>query len=390
MPYKVQDSTNSYKQRKIGQLYAGSFTQSSISAIDPHPLWRQSLTVGVDIQNTGKECFIYGSGVRNTYWNSCIMSGVPSETASWLYRSRAIDAPVCIWFRGTNSNRPVRFLHTAGLIEPSNSTNMNWIGELLYIGGLPVTVYPVESSRNFYIGYSLLGLSYSAKEPDWKGFSFSETAGDYTLSRPIMVKSSGNISIRSAGSYWTNGGDTDLYMFGKLSVCDAFYTQSNFTNFATNSQSNENEISQRGDNVKIVGSNPSENQTNNLIQFERTFDQGRILGFQNSLVQGTGLNIDFYPQKISNSVVSGYRHPPLGTNVGYNDIWADDLYSEFNLYNCSHLGYSSSLPSGYSQPKVVSFTRTSAQIYKPLGFTVSEASITWRTYPFCGGSSNNT
>lgn len=372
-----QDSTNSLRLRKVDELYSKGLSFSS-----------RSLTIGKDIYNSGTNSLIYGSAIRNYNLSNSIVSGVkinnPSLFNSSGYLLRGVDVARSSYF---GKSLTASFSDYLGdLLPSSGDNNFNWFSEILFIGCAPVN--PNSLTQSFFIGYGIMGLSHS-----WTATN-SQTSGDVSVARPVMSRNGQKISIGPQGGVgWLgapyNTGATDQYMMAKISLCDPYDTRNGLSDDQignTKSQTNENDISSLKDgHFKYVGHIPSEEQDvfyNTLpgAPFPRNFDQGRILNFRNSLVQGTNLNIDFYPGSMSNSIITGFRYPSLRQNTNIYDFWGDDHYSEFNSYNLSHLGYATPAPASYLIPEIVSMTKTMGQVFMPGSFSVSG----YRNYPFCG------
>jgi len=373
-----QDSTNSLRLRKSGQFYRQGFTFSS-----------RSYSIGQDIYNTGTQSFVYGRSVRNVDFTNGIISGVRIFDTSLFnkdYFLRGMDLSRSSYFALKSGSSLTASLsdYYGSLPRASHNTNFTWFGEILLIGTVP---RKSTESKEFFITYGFLGLSHS-----WNATAI-QTIGGIATSESLRMRRGGtNIFLGPVTKWVTSSGFSwdlanDGYVNAKVAICDPFHFPGSLplTGGAT-AQSNENDFSSlKDDNFKNVGENPSENQTISYgaslnYQMERGFDQGRILNFRNSLVQGTNLNIDFYPGGMSNSVISGYRYPSVREGLGTNDFWGDDMYSEFNSYNCSHLSYGTRPPTGYKIPEIVSMTKTSGQVYSSFSFSVSG----YRNYPFCG------
>lgn len=370
-----QDSTNSFRLRKSDQFFSRGFSFST-----------RSYSVGQEIYNAGTNSFVYGRSVRNEDFTNCIMSGVKIfDTGSFNkdYLLRGMDLARSCFF----ASKPGSFI-TASLTDyfgnrpsASSNTNFNWFSEILLIGTVPRDSSEVQE---FFITYGFLGLSHS-----W-GATAVQTIGGIPTSEPVRLRRAGtSIFIapptRWVGTNWDQTGDG--YINAKLSICDPFHFPTVTSPGITTSQSNENDSSSLKDgNFKFVGQIPAENQpiyygvSSPFSSRVRNFDNGRILNFKNSLVQGSNLNIDFYPGGMSNSVISGFRFLPVREGLNINDFYGDDMYSEFNSYNCSHLSYDTRPPTGYKIPEVASMTKTSGQYYTAMSFSVAG----YRNYPFCG------
>jgi hypothetical protein len=369
-----QDSTNSVRSRKIDELFSKSFTYSS-----------RSLTIGKNIYNSQINTLVYGSNIRNCNYGNAIISGVRISDQSALtkdYLLRGVDVARSTFLR--NPDDPFSD-YLSNLLGSSGDNNFNWFAEFLMIGCVPVS--PTSIDKKYFIGYGVMGLSHS-----WTATA-SQTAGDVNVDIPRMRRSSTSIRIGPEGGLkWLpspfSNGNTNAYIFAKISLCDAFDINNCETPIGTtNSQTNENDISSlQNTHFKLVGTIPCEDQDIPYFaggaRFSRNFDQGRVMNFRNSLVQGSNINIDFYPGGLSNSIITGFRYPALGINTIRENFWGDDLYSEFNSYNGSHLGYSTTPPSGYIIPEIAIITKTMGQVYEPLTFTASG----YRNYPFCGRS----
>lgn len=365
-----QDSTNSLRSRKVDELFSKSFTYSS-----------RSLTIGKNIYNSQSNALVYGTAIRNCNFGNAIVSGVRISDQSALtkdYLLRGVDVARSTFLKAVNQELPFQ----DGL-RSSGDNNFNWFSEILMIGCVPVR--SDQTAKKYFIGYGVMGLSHS-----WTATS-SQTDGDISVSRPVMTRTSNIIYIvPDGGVKWLPSlfadGKTNAYIFAKISLCDAYDINNCETPIGTtNSQTNENDLSSlKNTHFKLAGTLPCEDQDIPYFvggaRFPRSFDQGRIMNFRNSLVQGSNINIDFYPSGLSNSIITGFRYPALGVNTTRDNFWGDDLYSEFNSYNSSHLGHSTNPPSGYVVPEIVSMTKTMAQVYEPLTFTASG----YRNYPFCG------
>ena len=371
-----QDSTNSVRLRKVDEIYSRGLSFSS-----------RSLTIGKDIFNSGTNSLVYGTSIRNFDLSNAIVSGVRINNSSQFnssYRLRGVDVARSSYF---GKSFTASFTdYTNDPLPASGDNNFNWFGEILYIGCVPVV--PTSTTQNFFIGYGIMGLSHS-----WNATP-SQTTGDVSVAKPVMRRGGLKIFVGpEGGNKWLGNpfdqGSSDQYMVAKLSLCDPFDELNGFADDqigSTNSQTNENDISSLQDsNFKYVGHIPSENQDiyyntifGNLRS--RNFDQGRVLNFRNSLVQGTNLNIDFYPSGLSNSIITGFRYPSLRQDTNIYDFWGDDHYSEFNAYNCSHLGHTTQAPSSYRIPEIISMTKTMGQVFMPGSISVAG----YRNYPFCG------
>lgn len=367
-----QDSTNSLRSRKVDELFSKSFTYSS-----------RSLTIGKNIYNSQLNTLVYGTTIRNCDFRNAIVSGVRISDQNALTRDyllRGVDVARSAFLR--NVNDPFEDYLETPLVSSGNN-NFNWFGEILMIGCVPVRSDQVD--KKYFIGYGVMGLSHS-----WTATSL-QTDGDVDVAKPRMRRSTNVIYIEPEGGVqWLpnpfSNGSTNAYIFAKISICDAYDINNCETPIGTtNSQTNENDLSSlKNTHFKLAGTLPYEDQDIPYFvggaRFPRIFDQGRIMNFRNSLVQGSNINIDFYPSGLSNSIITGFRYPALGESTTRDNFWGDDLYSEFNSYNSSHLGHSTNPPSGYVVPEIVSMTKTMGQVYEPLTFTASG----YRNYPFCG------
>lgn len=367
-----QDSTNSVRSRKVDELFSKSFTYSS-----------RSLTIGKNIYNSQINTLVYGSTIRNCNFGNAIVSGVrisDTNTLTKNYLLRGVDIARSTFLRYPDD--PFSD-YLSNLPASSGDNNFNWFAEFLMIGCVPVS--PTSTDKKYFIGYGVMGLSHS-----WTATA-SQTAGDVDVERPRMRRSTNSIRIGPEGGVkWLPSpfslGNTNAYIFTKLSICDPYDLNNCETPIGTtNSQTNENDISSlQNTHFKLVGTIPCEDQDipyfTGGARFPRNFDQGRVMNFRNSLVQGSNINIDFYPGGLSNSIITGFRYPALGKFTIRENFWGDDLYSEFNSYNSSHLGYSTTPPSSYKVPEIASMTKTMGQVYEPITFTASG----YRNYPFCG------
>jgi hypothetical protein len=371
-----QDSTNSFRIRKSDQVYTQGLSFST-----------RSFTIGQDLYNTGTNSFVYGRSVRNTDVTNGIISGVEiidSGVFNKDYLLRGMDLARSTFFSSRSGQSITASLtdYFGNRLSASANSNFCWFSEILLIGTVPLTQ---SSAQQFFITYGFLGLSHS-----WNATAI-QTIGGISTSDPVRMTRSGTSIFISPPTRWvgTNWDATpDGYINAKLSICDPFHFPGTITLGPTTSQTNENDSSSLKDgNFKSVGQNPPINQTISAIrnptsyQIERDYDHGRILNFRNSLVQGTNLNIDFYPSGMSNSVITGFRYPPIRDNLSIWDFYKDDLYSEFNAYNCSHLSYFTTPPTGYVIPEIVSMTKTSGQVYTGQSFSVNGYS----NYAFAGG-----
>jgi len=371
-----QDSTNSFRIRKSDQVYTRGLSFST-----------RSYSIGQDLYNTGTNSFVYGRSVRNTDVTNGIISGVKIIDTGVFnkdYLLRGMDLARSTFFSSRAGQSITASLtdYFGNRLSASANSNFCWFSEILLIGTVPLTQ---SSAQQFFITYGFLGLSHS-----WNATAI-QTIGGIPTSDPVKMTRSGTSIFISPPTRWvgTNWDATpDGYINAKLSICDPFHFPGTITLGSTTSQTNENDSSSLKDgNFKSVGENPPKNQkifTNRFLtnEIERYYDQGRILNFRNSLVQGSNLNIDFYPSGMSNSVITGFRYPPIRDQLSIVDFYRDDLYSEFNAYNCSHLSYNTSPPSGYKIPEIASMTKTSGQVYTGPSFSVSG----YRNYPFCGGN----
>lgn len=368
-----QDSTNSLRSRKVDELFSKSFTYSS-----------RSLTIGKNIYNSQLNTLVYGTTIRNCDFINAIVSGVRISDQSALtkdYLLRGVDVARSAFLK--NVNDPFEDYLGTPLVSSGNN-NFNWFSEILMIGCVPVR--SDQTGKKYFIGYGVMGLSHS-----WTATVSLQTTGDVAVTSPRMRRSNNIIYIEPEGGIkWLPNpfslSGINAYLFAKISICDAYDINNCETPIGTtNSQTNENDLSSlKNTHFKLAGTLPCEDQdipySFGGARFSRNFDQGRIMNFRNSLVQGSNINIDFYPGGLSNSIITGFRYPALGVNTTRENFWGDDLYSEFNSYNSSHLGYSAKPPSGYVVPEIVSMTKTMGQVYEPLTFTASG----YRNYPFCG------
>jgi hypothetical protein len=376
-----QDSTNSVRSRKVDELFRDSFTFST-----------QSLTVGKNIYNLGINTLVYGSNVRNCDFSNAIISGVPISNSNALtkdYLLRGIDVARSSFFGRSFTASFTDYL--GNQLSSSGNNNFNWFSEILMIGCVPVTASSID--KNYFIGYGVMGLSHSWTATSLQTDGVLDGYGGLAQ-RPKMTRSGNVIFIGpNNGTQWLdwpfNLNNTNQYIFAKISICDAYDINTCQTSIGTtNSQTNENDISSlQNTNFKQVGTIPGVDQNIPYsfggVGFSRNFDQGRVMNLVNCLVQGSNINIDFYPGKLSNSIISGFRWPSVGGYTDRSNFWGDDLYSEFNFYNSSHLGYNTTPPStSYKVPEIISMTKTTFQFYEPLTFTVSG----YRNYPFCGRS----
>jgi hypothetical protein len=379
MSASLQDSTNSSRVRKIGRGFSRGMSFST-----------RSLSVGWNIYNAGTASFVYGSNIYNINLENAIVSGVRNRNGGAIkdYQMRGADlARACLISNKVAGDPFLPLTDYKGNLIPASlldSTKLKhtWFAEILYIAHVPQVF---GTPQEYAVGYGVLGLTTS-----W-GATSLQVRSSVSSPVPLMTLGGGKVSIAPTTSWLQNFQNVDSggYVIAKVSLCDPFYAdyQSVILGSATISQTNENDTSVLKDgNVKLVGEIPSQNidlfyNTLPGAPFPQKYDQGRILNLRNSIVQGSNLNVDFYPSGMSNSVFTGFRYPPLRLNATLFDFWAEDLYSEFNSYNCSHLGYNTTPPSGYIIPEIASMTKTSGQIYFGQSFSVAG----YRNYPFCGG-----
>jgi len=367
-----QDSTNSFRLRKVEEVFVKSFTFST-----------RSLSIGQKIYTSATNSLSYGSQIRSINISNAIISGVPQMSNTFLTSAnylRGIDVARSTYFGKAFT---ASFTDYSGQTLPSsNNGNFNWFSEILLIGTVPIEPGP----QSFFIGYGVMGLSHS-----WSATSV-QTDGDIALTNPRMERGGNQIFIRPAANKWLGSpydqGTTDQFIIAKISICDPFQVDDNAEDLlgGKNSQSNENESSSLQDsNFKQVGRITDDELTVNTTPLSgsaqfRNFDQPRVLNFRNSLIQGSYINVDFYPWGLSNSIISGFRYPSVRENLNIYDFYGDDLYSELNSYNCSHLGSNATPPTSYVIPEIISFTKTMGQVYFPGSFSSSG----YRNYPFCG------
>ena len=381
MSASLQDSTNSSRVRKIGRGFSRGMSFST-----------RSLSVGWNIYNAGTASFVYGSNIYNINLENAIVSGVRNrnpvvDNNVGNYQLRGADlARACLISSNTASDAFLPLTDYKENLIPASGTNSQtlkstWFAEILYIVHVPQAL---GTAQEYAVGYGVLGLTTS-----W-GATSLQVRSSVSSPVPRMTLGGGVVSIRPTTSWLQNfeNSNSGGYVIAKVSLCDPFYRDyQGVVTGITVSQTNENDTSVLKDgNVKLVGEIPSQNidlfyNTLPGAPFPRKYDQGRVLNLKNSLIQGSNLNVDFYPFGMSNSVFTGFRYPPLRLNATLYDFWAEDLYSEFNSYNCSHLGYNTTAPTGYIIPEIASMTKTSGQIYFGQSFSVAG----YRNYPFCGG-----
>ena len=221
-----QDSTNSIRSRKVDELFSKSFTFST-----------RSLTIGKNIYNSQSNSLVYGTSITNCNFGNAIVSGVKISDQNALtkdYLLRGVDIARSAFLK--NLNDPFSD-YLSNLPASSGNNNFNWFAEFLMIGCVPVS--PTSIDKKYFIGYGVMGLSHS-----WTATA-SQTAGDVNVERPRMIRSGDNIRIGPEnGVKWLpspfSDGNTNAYIFTKLSICDPYDDNNCETPIGTtNSQTNE-------------------------------------------------------------------------------------------------------------------------------------------------------
>lgn len=379
MPHR-QDSTNSYRLKKIKDV-----TSSGLSKP-----WA-SLYLGERLVSSGTSSFVWGYGAYNQNYINSFVSGTRNLSLGKFsgFPMVGIDVILDSHFTQSSIKNPLTDSSNNLLTSSDKDKNtfVNWFCEYLLIGTIPQEPSYIQS---YFVTFGVLGLSHS-----WSATP-SQTMGSIVSETISMSKGGATVSLGPVSKWVDNSwtGNWDGWVNGRISICDPYATGYSFVGLTTNSPENEGNSSQ-GHPFKNFGNNPG---TEAKIKITRNklldginygeeslnFDQGRIMNIRNCIVQGTNLNVDFYPYGLSNSVITGYRSGHLdGTNdqpVTLKNFYALDKYSEFNSYNCSHLCVIGSVP-GYSIAEITSFTKTSGQLYKGATFSISA----YRNYPFCSG-----